>query len=92
MSWEDLPRQAPCVTGEETEARRSRKVSWPRSPHWGNSMIAAGGQKNDVVGMDHFLLPVATKLTLIATFSFLDFCSASPQPVLPIEARVIFQS
>lgn len=55
-------------------------------------MIAAGGQKNDVVGMDHFLLPAATKLTLIATFSFLDFCSASPQPVLPIEARVIFQS
>ena len=43
-------------------------------------------------GRTTFLLLVATKLTLPATFSFLDICGASLQPVLPIKVRVIFQS
>ena len=38
LSWKVLLQhlvQAPYVTGEEPEAQSRRKVSWPRSPHWG---------------------------------------------------------
>lgn len=93
LSWKVLLQhliQAPYVTGEEPKAQR-RKVSWPRSPHWGK---CDGNRRRRIEwwGRTTFLLLVATKLTLPATFSFLDIYGASPQPVLPIEVRMIFQS
>lgn len=55
-------------------------------------MPAAGGQKKDAAGTDHVFFPHGPHAGSHCHLPFLDCCTSSPGPVLPIEVRVIFKN